>query len=95
MYCLKVKFPTEHRVGVVKGDQVLAHKCYQAILASKENHMWMIKEKSSEAVEALETIELAEGESTKVTNVGLSLDPLMKEEIVKFLRKLRCFCLEP
>ena len=27
-YCLKVKFPTEHEVGVIKGDQVLAHECY-------------------------------------------------------------------
>lgn len=49
--------------------------------------MWMIKEKSSEAVQALETIELAKGESTKITNVGPSLDPMTKEEIVKFLKE--------
>ena len=27
-YCLKVKFPTERGIGEVKGDQVLARKCY-------------------------------------------------------------------
>ena len=37
-YCLKVKFPTDNGVGKVKGDQVLARECYQAVLAAKENH---------------------------------------------------------
>ena len=74
-------------MGVIKGDQVLVRECYQAVIASKENHTWMIEEKNSEVVEALETIKLVEGEPTKVTKVGMSLDPSMKEEIVKFLRK--------
>ena len=30
-YYLKVKFPTEHGIGEVKGDQVLARKCYQVV----------------------------------------------------------------
>ena len=64
-YCMKVKFPTNNDVGGVKGDQVLARECYQAILATKENHTWMIKEKEEDKVEALETVELAEGEATK------------------------------
>ena len=37
-YCMKVKFPTEHAIGEVKGDQVLAKECYQVVLAAKENH---------------------------------------------------------
>ena len=52
-YCLKVKFQTKHKVGVIKGDQVLARECYQAVMALKENHTWMINEKNSEVVEAL------------------------------------------
>ena len=87
IYYLKVKFPTEYGVGVIKGDQVLARECYQAVLDSKENHKWMIEEKSSEVVEALETIELVEGEPMKETNVWTSLGPLTKEEIVKFLKE--------
>ena len=53
-YCLKVKFPTDKGVGEVKGDQVLARECYQAVLAAKENHTWMIEEKEENKVEALE-----------------------------------------
>ena len=56
-YCLKVKFPTKQGVEEIKGDQVLARKCCQAVLASKENHTWTIEEKTPEIVEKLETIE--------------------------------------
>ncbi|XP_075644249.1 uncharacterized protein LOC142615385 [Castanea sativa] len=42
-YCLKVKFPTEDGVGEVKGDQVLARECYQAVVATKESHTWTIE----------------------------------------------------
>ena len=55
-YCLKVKFPTDDGIGEVKGDQVPARECYQAVLARKENHTWVIEEKEEEKMEALETI---------------------------------------
>ena len=48
--------------------------------------MWMIKEKTPEVMEALETIELVEGEPTKTTKVGTNLDPLTKEKIISFLK---------
>ena len=38
-YHLKVKFPTIHAVGEIRGDQVLAKECYQAALASRKNHI--------------------------------------------------------
>ena len=57
MYCLKVKFPTEQEIGEIRGDQVLARECYQAVLALKENHTLVIKEKTPEIVEKLETID--------------------------------------
>ena len=66
-YCLKVKFPTEQGIGEIKGDQVLARECNQAILASKENHMWTIEEKTPKIIENLETIELVEGSPEKTT----------------------------
>ena len=43
-YHLKVKFPTAHRVGEIKRDQVLARKYYRAALTSRENHTWVINE---------------------------------------------------
>ena len=38
-YHLKLKFPTADGVGEIKRDQALARECYQATLASKENHI--------------------------------------------------------
>ena len=54
---------------------MLARECYQAVLASKENHTWVIEEKTPEIAEKLETIELVEGDPTKTTQVGTSLSP--------------------
>ena len=81
-YCLKVKFPTENSVGEVKGDQVLARECYQAVLVAKENHTWMIEEKEEDKVEALKTVELAEGETVRTTKIGTTLSPKMRSRLV-------------
>ena len=81
-----MKFPTEQGVGEIKGDQVLARECYQAVLASKENHTWTIEKKNPEIIEKLETIELVEGSPEKTTQVGTNLNPETKEEIVSFLK---------
>ena len=86
-YCLKVKFPTDNGVGEVKGDQVLARECYQAVLAAKENHTWVIKEKEVNEMEALETVVLAEDETTKTTRIGTTLSPGMRTKLVQFLKE--------
>ena len=85
-YYLKVKFPTEWGIGEIRGDQVLAQERYQAVLLLKENHLWIIKEKTLEVMEALETIELVEGDPTKTTQVGTSLNLQKKKEIIRFLK---------
>ena len=86
-YCLKVKFPTNNGVGEVKGDQVLARECYQAVLAAKENHTWMIEEKEEDRMEALETVELVEGEANKTTKIGMTLSPEMRTRLIQFLKE--------
>ena len=86
-YCLKVKFPTENGVGKVKGDQVLARESYQVVLAAKENHTWMIKEKEEEKMEALEMMELVNGEPTKMTRIGMTLSSEMRMRLVQFLKE--------
>ena len=86
-YCLKVKFPTDNGVGEVKGDQVLARECYQAVLAAKENHTWVIEEKEVNEMEALETVILAKDKTAKTTRIGTTLSPGMRARLVRFLQK--------
>ena len=68
-YCLKVKFPTDNGIGEVRGDQILGRKRYQAVLATRENHTWMVEEEENK-VEALETVALVEDVTTKTTRIG-------------------------
>ena len=65
---------------------MLAREYYEEVLASKENHTWMIEEKTPEIAEKLETVELVEGDPTKTTQVGTSLNLQTKEEIISFLK---------
>ena len=65
---------------------MLVRECYKAVLAFKENHTWIIKDKTPEIVKKLEMIELVEGDPAKTTQVGTSLNPKMKEEIIGFLK---------
>ena len=85
-YCLKVKFPTDNGVGEIRGDQILARECYQAVLATKENHTWMIGEEESK-VEALETVALVEDGTTKTTSIGTTLSPEMRTKLIEFLKE--------
>jgi len=57
------------------------------VLAVKENHTWMIEEKEEDKVEALETVELVEEESAKMTRIGTALSPEMRARLVQFLKE--------
>ena len=85
-YCLKVKFPTDDGVSEVRGDQILARECYQAILAKKVKHTWMIEEEKNK-VETLETVALVEDEVTKTTRIRTTLSPKMRTRLIKFLKE--------
>ena len=85
-YCLKVKFPTDNGVGEVRGDQILARESYQAVLATRENHTWMIREEKSK-VEALETVALVKDETTKTTRIGTTLSTEMRTRLIEFLKE--------
>ena len=86
-YCLKVKYLTDNGVNEVKGDQILARECYQAILAAKENHTWMIEEKGENKMEALETVALTEDETAKTTRIRTTLSPEMRTRLIQFLKE--------
>ena len=44
---------------------MLVRECFQAVLASKENHTWIIEEKTLKIAEKLEMVELVEGDPKK------------------------------
>ena len=85
-YCLKVKFLTDDGVGEVRGNQTLTRECYQAVLATRENHTWMIAEEEGK-VEVLETVAVVEDETTKTTRIGMTLSPEMRTRLIEFLKE--------
>ena len=87
-YHLKMKFPTAHKVGEIRRDQVLARECYQVALASRENHTWVINEPEPipEPLETPQEVEIVLGDSTKVLKIGTTLPASEKEKIISFLK---------
>ena len=57
------------------------------MLATKENHIWIIEEKEEDKVEILEIVELVEGETAKTTRIRTTLSPEMRTRLVQFLKK--------
>jgi hypothetical protein len=93
-YHLLVKFPTEHGIGKVRGDQIAARECYLASLGSEgQNQMMMIEEWKTlvKPSEELDTIGLEEGQPEKTTRIGASLPPQIKESLIQFLRRNKDF----
>ena len=89
-YHLSVKFPTEHGVGQVQGDQLAARECYLAMLAMDEQVQTMnIEEKRivAEPTEVLENIPLDESDLEKYTRVGADLEENGKKDLVQFLKE--------
>ena len=89
-YHLSVKFPTEHGVGQVQGDQLAARECYLAMFAMDEQVQTLnIEEKRvvAEPTEASADISLDESNPERCTKVGVDLKGKIKEDLVQFLKK--------
>ena len=89
-YHLSVKFPTEHGVGQVQGDQLATRECYLDMLAMDEQVQTMnIEEKRivAEPTEVLEDISLDENNPERCTRVGADLEEKIKTDLVHFLKK--------
>ena len=89
-YHLSIKFPTEHGVGKVQGDQLAARECYLAMLAiDEQTQMMNIEERRivAEPTEALEEIPLDEDDLGKNTRIGADLEGEIKKVLICFLRK--------
>ena len=88
-YHLLLKFPTEHGIGEVRGDQVTAKECYLASLGSEGQNQTMTIEERKILVkpsEELDTINLKDEHPKRTTRIGVSLPPQMKESLIQFLK---------
>ena len=89
-YHLSIKFPIEHGVRQVQGNQLAIRECYLAMLAMDEQvQMTNIEEKRvvAEPIEALEDISLDENNPKRYIRVGADLEKNIKKDLVCFLKK--------
>ena len=66
---------------------MLAQECYQVVLASKENHAWVVEEEPEKPTKDLEDVKLVEGDPIKVTKIREGLDLALKDKIMEFLKQ--------
>ncbi|KAK3026486.1 hypothetical protein RJ639_041783 [Escallonia herrerae] len=92
-YHMKMKFPTEHGIGEVKGDQVVARQCYMASCRTKSNETIIIEDlrdetkvKRGKPFEDLLDIELYPGNGEKIVRIGIGLADGLKLQLVNLLR---------
>uniref|UniRef100_A0A2N9HRX3 Uncharacterized protein n=1 Tax=Fagus sylvatica TaxID=28930 RepID=A0A2N9HRX3_FAGSY len=89
-YHLLLKFPTEHGIGEVRGDQVAARECYLASLGPGGQNQTMTIEEQKILVKPsgeLDTIGLEDGRPERTTKIGTDLPPRIKESLVQFLKE--------
>ena len=88
-YHLLVRFPTEHGIGELKGDQAIARECYFAFLIPETRHQIMVineGQKLVEPTEELEVVVLDDEKPNKTTNTGTKMDGRLRESIIEFLK---------
>ncbi|KAK3009069.1 hypothetical protein RJ639_015084 [Escallonia herrerae] len=92
-YHLKMKFPTEHGIGEVKGDQTTARQCYVTSCLSKNKEALIIEDlrentkmQRGEHAEDLVSIEVFPGEENKRIRIGSNLKEDTKLKLVNLLR---------
>ncbi|KAK3009312.1 hypothetical protein RJ639_013748 [Escallonia herrerae] len=88
-----MKFPTEHGIGEVKGDQTTARQCYVTSCRSKNKEALIIEDlredtkmQRGEPIEDLVSIEVYPGEENKMVRIGSNLKEVTKLELVNLLR---------
>ena len=88
-YHFFIKFPTEHGIGEVRGDQIAAMECYLASLGTKGRNQTMTIEERKPLVQSskeLDTIELEDGSPERTTKIKADLPPQIRESLIQFLR---------
>ena len=76
---LLVRFPMEHGIRELKGDQAAVRECYFASLGPETKHQTMAIDEGQKLVEPIEKLD-------KTTNIGTKRDGRIKESLIKFLK---------
>jgi hypothetical protein len=88
-YHLLVRFPTEHGIEELKGDQATARECYFASLGPEAKHQTMKIDEGHrlvEPTEKLEVVVLDDEKPHKTTSIGTKMDRGLRESMIKFLK---------
>uniref|UniRef100_A0A2N9J4D3 Uncharacterized protein n=1 Tax=Fagus sylvatica TaxID=28930 RepID=A0A2N9J4D3_FAGSY len=88
-YHLLVRFPTEHSIRELKGDQATAKECYFASLGLETRHQTMTIDEGQrlvEPTEKLEVVVLDDEKPHKTTSIGTKMDERLRESMIKFLK---------
>ena len=87
-----IKFPTDYRVGELRGNQVAARECYVAMMEMDDHFQAMnIKEHrmATKQVEKLEEILLDDSNLDRTTKIGTLTNPVVHQALTTFLRNNR------
>ena len=88
-YHLMIKFPTEYGIGELRGDQVAARECYNAMLEIEDHQQTMCigeQRTIAEPVEKLEEVILDESRPGRMTRMGTLANPTVRQDLASFLR---------
>ena len=84
-----IKFPTEYRVGEIRGDQVATRECYIAML-EMDNHLQTmnIEEQRTvaEPIERLKKILFNNSKPNRTTRIGTLACPMVHQALITFLK---------
>jgi hypothetical protein len=87
-YHLMMKFPIEEGVGVVRGDQLAAMRCYNISMKKVSDSTTLtvasVSEAKGEPAESLEEVSIGEG---RVLQIGTRLNNEVREGLVNFLHR--------
>ena len=88
-YHLMIKFPTDYRVGELRGSQMAARECYVAMMEMEDQVQALNIEEHrtvTEPVEKLEGIPLDSSDPDRTTKIGTLANPAICQKLITFLR---------
>ena len=91
-YHLMIKFPTDYRVGELRGNQVAARECYVAMMEMDDHFQAMNIEEHRmvmKPVEKLEELHLDHSNLDQTTKIGTFASPTLRQALTTFLRSNR------